>query len=113
MPPDAYLTAPIWNWGVYMTDAVQKVIDGTWTPENSLMGLKEGLCDLAPLTANCAKGTQEAVDTAKAKILDGSFNVFTGPITDNAGEVKVAEGQSLTNDEILGITWFVDGITVG
>jgi basic membrane protein A len=111
--PHAYLTAPVWNWGVYLTAAVQQVIDGTWKPENSLMGLKEGICDLAPLSANCAAGTQEAIDAAKAKILDGSFNVFTGPIKDNTGAEKVAAGQTLANADILGITWFVDGITVG
>jgi basic membrane protein A len=77
------------------------------------MGLKEGICDIAPLTANCAAGTQEAIDAAKAKILDGSFNVFSGPIKDNTGAEKVAEGQTLSNADILGITWFVDGITVG
>jgi basic membrane protein A len=98
---------------VYMTAAVQQVIDGTWKPENSLMGLAEGLCDLAPLTANCAAGTQEAIDAARAKILDGSLNVFAGPIKDNTGAEKVAEGQTLANGDILGVTWFVDGITVG
>ena len=98
---------------VYLTDAVQKVIDGTWTAENSLMGLSEGLCDLAPLTANCAEGTAEAIEAARAKILDGSLNVFAGPIKDNTGAEKVAEGQTLSNGEILGTTWFVEGITVG
>jgi hypothetical protein len=39
--------------------------------------------------------------------------VFTGPIVDNTGAEKVAEGQTLESADILGITWFVDGITVG
>ncbi len=111
--PKAYLTAPIWNWGVYMTAAAQQVIDGTWKPENSLMGLAEGLCDLAPLTANNAPGAQEAIDAARAKILDGSLTVFAGPIKDNTGAEKVAAGQTLSNGDILGTTWFVEGITVG
>lgn len=110
--PTAYLTAPIWNWGVYVTSAVQSVIDGTWAPENSLMGMSEGLVDLAPLTANCAEGTQEAIDAAKATILDGSFGVFVGPINDNTGAEQVAEGTTLTPAEILNVSWFVEGITV-
>jgi basic membrane protein A len=111
--PNAYLTAPVWHWGIYLTDAVQKVIDGTWTPENSLMGLAEGLCDLAPLTDNCAEGTAEAIEAARAKILDGSLEVFAGPIVDNTGAVKVDEGAALSIDEILTTAWFVEGITVG
>ena len=77
------------------------------------MGLAEGVCDIAPLTANNAPGAQEAIDAARAKILDGSLNVFAGPIKDNTGAEKVAEGQTLSNGDILGITWFVEGITVG
>ncbi len=111
--PDAVLTAPVWTWGIYLTDAVQKIIDGTWAPENSLMGLSEGLVGLAPLTKNVTEGTQEAIDAAAATILDGSFGVFVGPIKDNTGAEKVAEGTTLTPGEILGIDWFVEGITVG
>ncbi len=111
--PDAVLTSPVWTWGIYLTDAVQKIIDGTWAPENSLMGLKEGIVGLAPLTKNVAEGTQEAVDAAAKTILDGSFGVFVGPISDNTGTEKVPEGTTLTPGEILVIDWFVDGITVG
>lgn len=111
--PDSYLTAPVWNWGIYVTATVKSVIDGTWTPENSLMGMAEGLVDIAPLTDNCAEGTAEAIDEVRAKIVSGEFGVFEGPIYDNQGNLQVAEGQTLTPAEILGITWFVDGITVG
>lgn len=110
--PNAYLTAPVWNWGVYVTSTVQSVIDGTWAPENSLMGMKEGLVDLAPLTANCAEGTEDAIDKARASILDGSFGVFEGPVNDNTGAERIPEGTTLTPEEILNIDWFVEGITV-
>ncbi|MEG2858582.1 MAG: BMP family ABC transporter substrate-binding protein [Clostridia bacterium] len=110
--PNAYLTAPIWNWEAYLTTAVQQVIDGTWKPENVLMGMSDGLVDIAPLTKNVSSGTAEKIEEARAKILDGSFGVFVGPISDNAGNLQVAEGQTLTPAEILGISWFCDGITV-
>ena len=110
--PNAHLTAPIWNWGAYLTDAVQKVIDGTWTSENVLMGMAEGMVDISPLTKNVAEGTAEAVEAARASILDGSFGVFVGPIYDNEGTLRVEEGQTLTPEEILAIDWFVEGITI-
>ena len=31
--PDAYMTAPVWNFGPYYVEQIQKVIDGTWAPE--------------------------------------------------------------------------------
>lgn len=110
--PSAYLTSPVWHWGVYVTDAVQKIIDGTWAPENSLMGMKEGLVGLSELTANCEEGTKEAIAAAQEKILSGEFGIFEGPISDNEGNVVVAEGQTLAPADILGVLWFCEGITV-
>jgi len=108
--PKAYITAPIWNWGVYYVDQVQKILDGTWKAENYWGGLKEGVVGLADLTENAAPGTQEKIDAVKAKILDGSFNVFAGPIKDQTGAVKVAEGAIITDEEQLGCKWFVQGV---
>lgn len=108
--PKAYITAPVWNWGVYYVDQVQKILDGTWKPENYWGGLKEGVVDLAPLTANAEAGTKEKIEEVKAKILDGSFNVFAGPIKDQTGAVKIAEGATMTDEDQLSCKWFVQGV---
>lgn len=110
--PDAHLVAPTWNWGAYVTAAVQQVIDGTWKPENSLMGMAEGLVGLSPLSKNCAEGTEEKIEEVKAKILSGEFGVFEGPIVDNEGNERVPAGTTLTPAEILAVDWYVEGITV-
>ncbi len=108
--PKAHLTAPIWHWGIYVKDAVQKVIDGTWTPENSFMGMAEGLVDISPLSENCAPGTAEVVDEWRAKILSGEFDVFDGELKDNQGNVVVAAGVRLGIPEITSIDWFLDNV---
>ena len=110
--PNAHLTAPIWHWGIYVTEQVQAVIDGTWEPVNRLEGMNEGWVDISPLTENCAEGTEEAVAAAREAISTGELQIFSGEITDNEGNVVVAEGQALTDAEILAITWFCEGITV-
>ena len=38
------------------------------------------------------------------------FTIFTGPIKDQAGEVKVPEGQAMTAEELLSMNWFVEGV---
>lgn len=110
--PEAHLTAPIWNWSVYYTKAVNSVIEGTWVPENSFDGLVEGLVDLSPLSKNVAEGTAEKIEEYRAKIIDGSFDVFAGEIRDNKGNVIVEAGQSLTIPEITQIDWLVEGAEV-
>ena len=32
--PNSYLTAPVWDWGPYYVEQVQKIIDGTWESES-------------------------------------------------------------------------------
>ncbi len=114
--PDAHLTAPTWNWGIYVTAAVQQVIDGTWKPENSFMGMKEGLVDISPLSKNVADGTAEVVEKYRKMIVDGTFDVFDGSdvfaegIKDNKGNVVVAPGARLDIPEITTMMWFAENV---
>lgn len=109
--PDAYLTAPLWDWGIYYTEQVQKIMDGTWKAENywGHGNMNEGIVKLDKLSKNCAEGTQEAIEKAQKEIADGK-HVFAGPIKDNEGNVKVAEGATMTDEEMLSMDWFVEGV---
>ena len=129
--PKAHLTATIWNWDVYYTAAVQAVIDGKWVEfGNYYKGVKEGLCDVSPLSANCVPGTQEKIDAVKALYNDGSWDVFTGvklsfdennnvvktdaALKDNTGkEIVPAGGPSVEDSVITGsMNYFVEGVEV-
>ncbi|AOY74966.1 BMP family ABC transporter substrate-binding protein [Clostridium formicaceticum] len=111
--PKAHLTAPIWNWGVYYTQAAKAVMEGTWTAENYFGGMAEGMVDISPLSENCAEGTGEKIDEAKAKIVDGSFKVFEGELYDNQGNKVCEEGQVLTDGEITGaMNWYYRNVIV-
>ena len=129
--PKAHLTATIWNWDVYYTAAVQAVIDGKWVEfGNYYKGVKEGLCDVSPLSANCVPGTQEKIDAVKALYNDGSWDVFSGvklsfdennnviktdaALKDNTGkEIVPAGGPSVEDSVITGsMNYFVEGVEV-
>ncbi len=36
--------------------------------------------------------------------------MFTGPIKDQAGEVKVPAGKTLTDPELQRLNWYVEGV---
>jgi basic membrane protein A and related proteins len=110
--PQAHLTAPVWNWGVYYTEATKAVMDGTWKAENYFGGLAEGLVDISPLSENVAEGTKEAIDEAKQRILDG-YNVFEGEILDNEGNVVCKDGEKLSDADITGaMNWYYKTVEV-
>jgi basic membrane protein A and related proteins len=110
--PNAHLTAPIWNWGVYYTKATKAVMDGNWTSENYFGGMDEGFVDISPLSANCAEGTKEAIDAARQRIIDG-FKIFEGELYDNQGNKVCEAGQALTDGDITGaMNWYYKTVEV-
>lgn len=108
--PDAHLTAPIWNWGLYYIDAIKKVIDGTWKSESYWGGMKDGIVDLAPIADFVPDDVKSLVEQKKQEILDGTFDVFEGPIRDQDGNIVVEEGKKMTDEEMLNMKFFVEGV---
>ena len=109
--PEAYITAPLFNWGAYYIADVQAIVDGTWESRAFYEGLNSEIVSLDEINVDVvAEGTVEAVEAAEAAIRDGSLYVFDGPIVDNEGTERVAEGAAMTDEEILSFGFFVDNI---
>ena len=51
------------------------------------------------------------IKDVEAKIADGSFSPFTGPITKADGSEAVASGKAMTDPEIVAMDWHVKGVT--
>ncbi|MDR0272441.1 MAG: BMP family ABC transporter substrate-binding protein, partial [Clostridiales bacterium] len=64
---------------------------------------------LDELTMNVAPGTAEAVQSARTRIQNG-FTIFEGPIYDNQGVLRVAEGVVLTDAEKLALDWLMSNV---
>ncbi|PIE55591.1 MAG: BMP family ABC transporter substrate-binding protein [Dethiosulfovibrio peptidovorans] len=108
--PTMHLTAPIWHWGTVYDYTVKQVSEGVWEPRQIWWGLKEGLVALAPFGKAVPKGLQETVESRKKAIISGTWDVFWGPIWDQNGKIKVPDGVKLTDTEMLGMDWFVQGV---
>ena len=49
-------------------------------------------------------------DKIQAGYKDGSYNIFTGPIYDQAGVLKVKDGEVMSDADLAVIDWFVKGV---
>ncbi len=128
--PEAHLTAAIWNWNVYYGTAIKAAAacagDASKFVENMggsayYGGLKEGFVDVSPLSENCAAGTDKAIETVKAMMVNGEWDVFSGvklnitvaedgtvnvektdaALVDNAGNEIVAAGGASVEDGVI------------
>jgi len=131
---DACLTAPYWVWGPIYTNIAEAIIAGTYVPgyeyfdaETGALGLY-GFMEGQELTSGVAELPEEVIAEVRsilAQMLAGEFtrfDVFSGPINDNAGNLVVPEGEKLQQVDLdafpeygLGCTycmkWWAEGIT--
>ncbi|NOY12307.1 MAG: BMP family ABC transporter substrate-binding protein [Deltaproteobacteria bacterium] len=108
--PNAFLTAPIWNWGALYTKTAEAVSNGTWKSEQIWWGMKEDLVRLAAFSDKVPADVRSLVAKKAAAIKAGSFHPFTGPIKDQSGKLVVAAGQVPSDAELLGMNYFVAGV---
>ncbi len=108
--PKAQLTASTLNWSKYYTMEVKKVLDGTWKPESTLWGIKEGMVVLTPLHSNVPADVAELFKTKEQEIIDGKLVPFTGPVVDQSGKVVVAEGKPMPMDQLMSMNFYVKGV---
>ena len=107
--PKAQLTSSVDHWDEYYTQRIQAAMDGSWTTQDIWGGLKMGMLHMAPWT-NMPDDVAQAAQAAEDGIKSGSIVIFKGPINDQGGKIKVADGAQLTDDDILGMNWLAEGI---
>jgi basic membrane protein A len=101
--PNAWLTAPIWEWGAYYLSVAQDVAAGTWQPGVFYGNLADGTVDMAAFGSSVDQATQDLIATRRAEIVAGTFAVFPDPIVDQGG-------NSRELGDIFGFDYFVEGV---
>ena len=108
--PDAWLTAPVWDWGPYYIKVVESIRDDTWVSEQYYGNMADGLVNLAPVADVVPQDVRDQIATVQEEIIAGTFAPFTGPINDQRGAEKVADGAVPDLGTLLGMDYFVAGV---
>ena len=109
--PERWISGTGFTLGGTLTWLTSTVLDGTWEPIFLRCGISDGCMAIAPFGLNVPQEVKDAVAQAQADIEAGNLVVFAGPITDQDGTVRVAEGETLTDDLMSSVDWFVKGVT--
>ena len=107
--PKAQLSAIIDNWDGYYVSRARAVLDGEWKSADTWGGLNDGLVEMAAYT-NMPSDVAALAKETEEKIRSGKMHPFTGPIKNQAGEIKAAAGQPLDDGTLLGMDWYVEGV---
>ncbi len=108
--PEAFLTAPVWNWGPMYVYLAKKAEAGTFKGEDLWWGMGKGVVDIAPIGPMVPDAVKRLVAAKRSAILAGKSNEFAGPIKDQSGTVRVPAGSALSDSAQLSMNWFVEGV---
>lgn len=108
--PKAHMFSVRDVWAPYYISTVQRVLDKTWKSEDYWGGFKDNILQIASVNPNLPIEIKEALVTTQAKIKSGEFEPFIGPLKDNTGKQVVAAGHQMTDQELAGMNWYVEGI---
>jgi simple sugar transport system substrate-binding protein len=110
--PDAQIVAVTHQWGDYYRRRTQAVLDGSWKSGNVWGGVKEGMIRVGDFGPKVPKAVQDEVLARQKDIAAGKLKPFAaaGAVKDNEGKEVIAAGTALTDDQILGMNWLVEGV---
>lgn len=110
--PDAQIVAVTHQWGKYYTQRAQAVLDGSWKSGNVWGGVKEGMIRVEGFGPKVPKAVQQEVLARQKDIATGKLHPFHAgkALLDNEGKEVVAQGQTLSDEQILKMNWLVQGV---
>ena len=109
--PKAHLGSAIVDWSNYYKKSVKEVMDGSWKGDIvTRWGIAEGQNDLIKINDAVPAETKTKLDEIKAAIKGGTFEVFTGPIMDNAGKERLAKDTKADDDWRGKVDFYVKGV---
>jgi basic membrane protein A and related proteins len=109
--PNAHLSAIVDNWAPYYISRVQALKDGTWEAQNTWLGLKDGIIEIAAWNPRIPAEVQAEANAMIEAIKAGTYHPFTGPINKQDGTPFLADGQVAEDGMLLSMDFYVEGIT--
>ena len=113
--PATYLTGCVWEWDNYYREQLSDCIRGNFRGEFRWLGAESGIMKLVDpeKTGNAAPGYEDALKDAQERLSSRSFDVFYGPVNDNSGVQRIAEGESMSDGSMLNkFDWYAEGVEI-
>ena len=108
--PKPRVSSIIDNWNQYYVDRVGAAIDGSWASEDTWGGIDSGMVEIGEITEAVPEDVKQAALELKDAIAAGEVHPFTGPINKQDGSEWLAEGETASDETLLGMNFYVEGI---
>lgn len=109
--PKTYLGCVLTDWSPFFKAAVDAHIAGKFKGANTFLGVADKVVEVVDWNPAVPADVMTKIKAVEAKIADGSFSPFTGPISKQDGTDGVAAGKTLSDKDIVAMNWHVKGVT--
>ena len=109
--PTQLIGAVTHHWDEYYAKRIQAVMDGTWKVEPLWGGAELHMIALENIYKDAKKEVVDDIKATYAKMEKQQFKIFTGPIMDNEGKMRIAEGVTADDKMLTTMNYFVKGVT--
>ena len=111
--PRTYLTAAVWRWENVYLPMLRDCLLGGYEGNHFWFGMEKNVADLSPFTRNLHPHVRQGLVAARKKLEREAFDVFYGPVYDNKGQLRVKQGENLSDAQLLNdFDWYVEGVVV-
>lgn len=113
LAPTTYLTGCYYYLSLFLIDQLRNVRYAmNKVPSVYMGGVREKAVRLIDFSDNCREGTADICDVLYQLAFEEKTLIFTGEVKDTDGNVRIEKGTTLTSDQIIGIDWLADSVTV-
>ncbi|MEO0916468.1 MAG: BMP family ABC transporter substrate-binding protein [Pseudomonadota bacterium] len=109
--PSPRISSIIDEWSPYYIERVQAVMDGTWESGRHWGGILEGEVVIGEISDVVPENVRMEALAMRDAIAAGEYHPFTGPINMQDGTPWLADGEVASDEDLLGMTFYVEGIT--
>ena len=117
--PRTCLVTPYWNWGAMVGRIVEQMKSGTWDPKKVIWESVRAdstdsgfaLTKISSVVPGPARIEIESLIPKLAKEKkNGEQLAFEPPLVDNKGKQRFAKGKYPTDEDMLNMCWYVEGV---
>jgi len=111
--PDAQLLAVTHQWADYYTQRARAVLQGDWKSGQVWGGIQEGMVRVGDFGPKVPQAVQKEVLARQQDVAAGRLKPFAAgaqAVRDNTGRVVIAARSALSDAQILGMNYLVQGV---
>ena len=112
LAPNGYLTGAEWHWITVYRKFISEMQSGEKLPNFVRGGLAEDFVRMSPYGHPVTAAARQHADSVKARIIQGGFSVFKGPLQDNQGKQVIPAGTAYpeTAIQLESMNYLVAGV---